>query len=74
MIDRRAEGFQIVMNNLRDFESRRIETVNDTAFIQRTALRGGHPQRILLLAIGHFVCALADGFAQQFFCSLRSKR
>lgn len=61
------------MNDLGYFEGRRIETVNDAAFIQRTALRCGHPQRVLLLAIGHFVCALADGFAQHFFRRMGAK-
>ena len=61
------------MDRLSHFQSDWIETINYATFIQFAALRSSKPQRVLLLAISHFVGTFTYRFTQHFFCGLRTK-
>ena len=69
-----AKGFQIAMDCLRHVQRDRIKTVDNPALVGFTALRGCHPQRILLLAHGHFIRPFAHRFTQYLFGGMHLER
>ena len=73
MVDSGAERLQIVVNNLRHVEGGGVKTIHNPALVQRTTLRSGNPQRVLLLAVGHFVGPFSDGLAQHLFRGVGAK-
>jgi len=54
-------------------QRQRIETVNHPTLIGFAALRGGDPQRVLLLADVHLIRAFTSSFTQHLFCSVNIK-
>ncbi len=61
------------MNGLCHFQRQRIETVNHPTLVGFAALRGGDPQRVLLLADGHLIRAFTNRFTQHLFGSMNIK-
>ena len=62
------------MNRLRHFQRDRIQTINHAALIGFAALSRRNPQRVFLLADGHFIRALAYRLAQHLFSSMNLER
>ena len=73
-VERGAKGFEIAVNRLRHVQRDRIKAIDNPALIGFAALRGRHPQRILLLADRHFIRPFAHRFTQHLFGGMHLER